>query len=71
MVVIFFAPTADTGVTQARVGSPSRWMVQAPHWATPHPNLVPFRSRTSRITQSRGMSAGTSTDAARPFTVSV
>src|SRR5438067_8830112 len=35
----------------------------------PQPYFVPGRFSTSRITQSRGMSAGTSTDTAFPFTV--
>jgi len=71
MVVTAWLPTLDTGVTQDRTGLPPRWTVHAPHWATPQPNLEPFRSRTSRKTQSRGMSAGTSTVAALPLTVNL
>src|SRR2546427_3649413 len=33
MVVMFLPVTAATGVTQERVGWPSRWTVQAPHSA--------------------------------------
>ena len=61
MVVIFFPPTADTGVTHERVGVPSRCTVQAPHSAMPQPNLVPVRPTTSRSTQSKGISGDTST----------
>jgi hypothetical protein len=41
--VIFLPAAADTGVTQERIGWPSRCTVQAPHRATPQPNLVPVR----------------------------
>src|SRR6516162_770749 len=37
----------------------------------PHPYLVPFRLRTSRITHSSGVSATTSTVVDRPFTFSL
>ena len=71
MVVTFLAPTEETGSWHERTGSPSRCTVQAPHSAMPQPNLVPLRSSTSRSTQSRGVSAGTSTSWARPLTVSL
>ena len=61
MVVIRLPATALTGVTQERIAWPSRCTVQAPHAAMPQPNLVPVRPITSRSTQRRGMSAGTST----------
>ena len=54
-----------------RVGWPSSSTVQAPHWATPQPNLVPFRSMASRSTQSRGMRSGTSTVRRSPLTRTV
>jgi hypothetical protein len=60
MVVIFRSPTEETGVTQERIGSPSRCTVQAPHWAMPHPNLVPVRPSPSRRAQSSGVSGSTS-----------
>ena len=69
MVVIFRSPTAETGSTQERTASPSRWTVQAPHCAIPHPNFVPVSPRTSRKTQRRGMSPGASTSRGVPFTV--
>ena len=70
-VVIGAFAAADTGVWQARTARPRRCTVQAPHWPMPQPNLVPFRFRTSRITHSRGISAGTSTVVDRPFTFKV
>src|SRR5690606_25977917 len=51
-----------------RIGLLFRWTVHAPHCAMPQPYFVPLRSRTSRSTQSSGMSAGTSTVTDRPFT---
>src|SRR3979411_683714 len=71
IVVTLRAPTVLTGVTHARTGLPSRWTVHAPHWAMPQPNFVPLRSRTSRNTHSRGMSAGTSTGDDFPLTFNV
>src|SRR2546426_12364344 len=71
MVVTVLPTTAATGVTQERIGRPSRCTVQAPHSATPQPNLVPVSPMTSRSTQSRGMSGGTSTVCALPLTLSV
>src|SRR5262245_58518315 len=53
-----------------RVASPFTWTVHAPHCAMPHPYLVPARLRTSRRTQSSGISGSTSTLWARPFTFS-
>jgi hypothetical protein len=48
------------GVMQERVASPLMCTVQAPHKAIPHPNLVPVMFRTSRSTQSNGISGLTS-----------
>src|SRR5688572_3810695 len=70
MVATCRVPTVDTLVRQARVAVPFTRTVQAPHWPTPQPNLVPFILRTSRSTHSRGMSGGTSTVCVRPFTLS-
>jgi hypothetical protein len=56
---------------QERTGLPATWTVQAPHWAMPHPNLVPVMPRTSRSTHRSGMSGGTSTSRLAPFTVKV
>ena len=61
IVVIGALAAMDTGVWHDRTGRPRRCTVQAPHWPMPQPNFVPLRFRTSRITHSRGMSAGTST----------
>src|SRR5215470_9556648 len=70
-VITCLLATVDTGVWQERTARPSRWTVHAPHRPAPQPNLVPFRLSTSRITQSNGMSAGTSTVADFPLTVKV
>ena len=71
MVVTFFPSTAETGVQHERLGAPSRWTVQAPHWAMPQPYLVPVRPSRSRSTQSSGMSRRGGDVAARsPLTVS-
>src|SRR6266511_1180312 len=70
MVVIFFLPTAETGVTHDRTGSPSRCTVQAPHCAMPQPNLVPVRLSPSRRVQSSGVSGSTSACMVRPLTFS-
>ncbi len=70
VVTLRWLPTADTGVTQARTALPSRWTVQAPHCAIPQPNLVPVKPRTSRRTQSSGMSGGASTSRSWPLTTS-
>src|SRR5213592_4611566 len=71
MVVTVLPAAAATGVTQERIGRPSRCTVQAPHSAAPQPNLVPVSPMTSRSTQSRGMSGGTSTVCALPLTLKV
>src|SRR5207249_463319 len=52
-----------------RTGWPSRCTVQAPHCAMPQPNLVPVSPRTSRSTQSSGMSSGAATSWSFPFTL--
>jgi hypothetical protein len=41
-----------------------------PHWAIPHPNLVPVRPRLSRSTHSNGVSPTASTSRAWPLTLS-
>src|SRR5215467_2791900 len=61
MVVICDVPTLSTGVMQDRAATPSTCTVQAPQSATPQPNLVPVMPRTSRNTQSSGVSPSTST----------
>src|SRR2546426_2587461 len=47
------------------------WTVQAPHCATPHPNLVPVSLRSSRSAQRSGVSGSTSTSRKLPFTRNV
>src|SRR5258708_33355759 len=55
MVTIGRFPTRETGTTQDRVGTPSRWTVQAPHAAMPQPYFVPVIFNSSRNTQSNGV----------------
>ena len=43
------------GTWQERVATPSICTVQAPHWATPQPYLVPVMPSVSRNTQSSGV----------------
>src|SRR5437016_11102596 len=69
IVVTRLPATAATGSTQVRVATPSRWTVQAPHWAMPQPNLVPVRPSVSRSTQRSGVSGVTLTVSRLPFTV--
>src|SRR6266436_5433767 len=68
MVLMFLPPTCDTGVVQERVSAPSTWTLHAPHNPAPQPNFVPVSCKVSRRTQSRGVSAETSTVFAAPFT---
>src|ERR1017187_7634963 len=61
-MVVTDLPTADsTFVWQERTAWPSSRTVHAPHIPIPQPYLEPFRSRTSRRTQSNGVSGSTST----------
>src|SRR2546425_849305 len=69
IVVTRLPAAAEAGVTHERTAAPSRWTVQAPQSAMPHPYLVPVRPSVSRITQSSGVSGGTSTCCFRPLTV--
>jgi hypothetical protein len=71
MVVIACPMAAPTGITQARLGMPSRCTVQAPQSATPQPNFVPVMPRRSRKTQSRGMSGDASTLCGLPLILRV
>ena len=50
-----------------RIAWPSTCIVQAPHCATPQPNLEPIRPRSSRTTHSNGVSDSASTDTSRPL----
>src|SRR5262245_1496987 len=70
MVVTARPCTAPAGSTHERVALPSRWTVQAPHWAMPQPYFVPVRPRTSRRTHKRGMSSGAATSRSSPLTLS-
>src|SRR5262252_1135358 len=54
---------------QDRVGFPSINTVQAPHWPSPQPYLLPVKSRSSRKTLSRLLSASASMRRLLPFTL--
>jgi hypothetical protein len=71
MVVMAWPMAALTGITQARLGMPSKCTVQAPQSATPQPNLVPFMPIRSRKTHSNGISGGASTVCDLPLIRSV
>ncbi|MNW05316.1 hypothetical protein D3C71_2015490 [compost metagenome] len=62
--------TEPTGVTHERTALPSTCTVQAPHCATPQPNLVPGRFSSSRSTHSKGISGSMSIAWDVPLTVS-
>src|ERR1700749_1240276 len=71
-MVVMSCPTASfTGMTQERLGDPSRCTVQAPQSATPQPNLVPFMPSRSRSTHRSGMSGSASTLCDLPLILSV
>src|SRR6266536_388027 len=71
-VVIAPLAAADTGTEQERADLPSSSTVQAPHWASPQPNLGPFSSRSLRRTYRSGVSGATEdTFRVAPFTRSV
>ncbi len=60
-IVITSEPsTLEIGVTQERRVGPSRCTVQAPHWATPQPYLVPVSFSKSRMTHRSGVSGSPS-----------
>jgi hypothetical protein len=63
--------TAPTGRLHERVAAPSMWTVQAPHWATPQPYLVPVSPSCSRMNQSRGVFSSASASTTRPLTLSL
>ncbi len=67
MVVILRPTSEPMGEMHERRASPSTWTVQAPHWAMPHPNLVPVRPSTSRSAHSRGMLGSASTWRSAPL----
>src|SRR5690349_19184767 len=68
MVVTLLPATAETGITQERIASPSRCTVHAPHCASPQPKcgLVIFRSPRSAYRS--GMPGSALIVTARPST---
>src|SRR5271165_6969572 len=71
MVVIDLPLVSLIVVTQDLRASPSIWMVQAPHAATPQPNFVPVRPSTSRRYQSTGIDGSPSNVCVWPLTFRV
>src|SRR5438105_866077 len=69
IVVMALPCAAATGKEQERTGCPPTCTVQAPHAAIPQPYFVPVRPRSSRSTQSSGVSGSASTCTARLLTV--
>src|SRR5512133_3607896 len=69
MVVTSRVPTAASGVTQARTGSPSRCTVQVPHSAMPQPNLVPLACNSPRKTHSSAASGSACTPMVLPWSL--
>src|SRR5262249_28169199 len=68
MVTIRLLLAEDTLVTQDRVATPSIRTVQAPHWPSPHPYLLPVKSRSSRNTHRRLLSGSHFTRRLDPLT---
>src|SRR5262245_23835815 len=68
MVVTDLPATSDIGTPHERTASPSRCTVQAPHSATPQPNLVPIRPSSSRRYHMRGIDGSPSNALSCPFT---
>src|SRR4051812_15452534 len=69
MVVTALPAASEIGVWHERTGWPSRWTVQAPHAAMPHPYFVPVRLRRSLRAQRSGMSGSASTACGVPLIV--
>src|SRR5712691_12954021 len=61
MVATALPCTADTGMRQENMRSPSMCTMQAPHWPAPQPNLVPVSFSSSRSTHRRRVPSGAAT----------
>ena len=68
MVTTFLPATSEICSPQARTASPPRWSVEAPHSATPQPNLVPVRPTSSRKNHMSGIEGSPSNLRSCPFT---
>src|SRR5712691_8501817 len=68
MVVTGLPTAALTGIWQERRGIPPISTVQAPHWPSPQPYLLPVKPSSSRRTYSRGVSGSYCTGYRLPFT---
>src|SRR5579871_71319 len=71
MVTIFCPATDSAGVRQDRVALPRTKTVQAPHWPSPQPYLVPVRPRRLRRTESKDSPDAHSAFCSAPFTIRV
>lgn len=71
MVKIFCPATESAGVRQERVALPRTKTVQAPHWPSPQPYLVPVRPSRLRRTESKDSPDAHSVLCSTPFTIRV
>ena len=71
MVVTLALESVEIGRRQENSALPLICTVQAPHWPTPQPYLVPVIFRCSRSTHSSGVSGCAVTVWRLPLTVSV
>src|SRR6478735_5674806 len=69
MVTIFCPATESAGVRQERVALPRSKTVQAPHWPSPQPYLVPVRPSRLRRTESKDSPGTHSVLCSTPFTI--
>src|SRR5579862_4608786 len=71
IVVSFLPTTYDSGVTHARISSPSRSTAQEPHCAMPQPSRGPVSFSSFRSTYRTGVSGEAETACSTPFTFRV
>src|SRR5207247_10450926 len=71
MVVTFLPLAAESGITQERIGSPSRCTVHAPHCASPQPKCGLLILRSLRSAYRSGMLGSALTVADLPSTVNL
>src|SRR5213593_1249677 len=69
IVVTALPCTADEGMRQENMRSPSMCTMQAPHWPAPQPNLVPVSFSSSRSTHRRRVLSGALTLTGLPLTL--
>src|SRR6266446_5942398 len=69
IVVTALPCTADAGMRQENMRSPSMCTMQAPHWPAPQPNFVPVSFSSSRSTHRRRVRSGALTLTGLPLTL--